>query len=113
MEATDREIAIRTWEFRERELPRVPPDGWADTTDRLRETVCLIVEHTVDGVERVEPFEGYATDTERFDASVTVDEIDHELVQLIERRSQSESDGGDGTADSTQQFDLDQALDRL
>lgn len=113
MEATDREIEIRTWEFRERELPRVPPDGWADTTDRLRETVCLIVERTVDGVERVEPFEGYATDTERFDATVTVDEVGHDLVQLVERRPQSERDGGDGTADSTQQFDLDRALDRL
>ena len=113
MEDSDREIEIRTWEFRERELPRVPPDGWADTTDRLRETVCLIVERTVDGVERVEPFEGYATDSERFEATVTVDEIDHDLVQLVERRSQSTDDGEDGRGDSTQQFDLDQALDRL
>ena len=112
MEATDREIEIRTWEFRQQELPRVPPDGWADTTDRLRETVCLAVETAVDGVERVTPFEGYATDSERFDARVTVDEIDHDLVQLVERRSQ-EHDGTDNTGESTEQFDLDAALDRL
>jgi len=112
MEATDREIEIQTWAFRERELPRVPPEGWADTTDRLRETVCLAVETAVDGVEGVEPFEGYATDRERFDAAVTADEIDHDLVQLAERRPQ-EGDGEDEAADSTQQFDLDQALDRL
>lgn len=113
MEETDREIEIRTWELRERELPRVPPDGWADTTDRLRETVCLVVEETVDGVERVEPFEGYATDRERFDAKVTVAEVDHDLVTIIEDGSPSGNGGSATGSDSTEQFDLDDALDRL
>jgi len=109
----NREIEIQTWEFRELELPRVPPKGWADTTDRLRETVCLVVEETVDGVERVEPFGGYATDRERFDARVTVDEIDHDLVQLVDRQSQTETDRLEKGTDSTEQFDLNEALERL
>ena len=116
MSPRDAELVIETWRFRERELPRVPPTGWA-TTDRLREAVCLAVACSVDGVERVEPFEGPATERERFEATVTAESVEHDLVRL----AGSASDGSAVEADepresfdeSTEQFDLDEALDRL
>ena len=116
MSPRDAELVIETWRFRERELPRVPPTGWA-TTDRLREAVCLAVACSVDGVERVDPFEGPATERERFEATVTAESVEHDLVRL----AGSASDGSTAEADepresfdeSTEQFDLDEALDRL
>jgi len=124
MTPRDAELVIETWELRERALPRVPPTGWA-TTDRLREAVCLAVECAVDGVERVESFEGPATDRERFDAAVTTESIDHDRVSLLTSSpgdassanatdSAGAADGrGDGFEETTEQFDLDDALDRL
>ncbi len=162
----DVEVEIRTWAFRDRELPRVPPDGWATTTDRLRETVCLAIERSVDGIERIEPFAGPARERERFEATVAVgdrdgddpgddnadrddfgDVADHvdldgfadEYVRLIRTRSAGGSSGaesgddsvapsdgesagtgadatgrsGDDFEERTEQFDLDEALDRL
>jgi hypothetical protein len=116
MSPDDAELVIETWRFRERELPRVPPTGWA-TTDRLREAVCLAVASSVDGVERVEPFEGSATERERFEAVVTAESIDHDLVRLVDSASDESTAGTDGPRESfdesTEQFDLDEALDRL
>ena len=123
MTPRDAELVIETWELRERALPRVPPTGRA-TTDRLREAVCLAVECAVDGVERVEPFEGSATDRERFDAAVTTESIDHDRVSLLTSSGNASSasatdsagaaDGrGEGFEETTEQFDLDDALDRL
>lgn len=107
-------VEIRTWELRERALPRVPPDGWA-TTDRLREAVCLAVECAVGGVERVRPFEGPAAERERFDAVVTADQLDHDCVRTV--TSSGDADPSDGSGDEfeerTEQFDLDDALERL
>jgi len=111
MSPRDAELVIETWQFRERELPRVPPAGWA-TTDRLREAVCLAVACSVEGVEGVEPFEGPASERERFDATVTAESIDDELVGLV--TPASERDGEEKEfGESTEQFDLDEALDRL
>lgn len=107
-------VEMRTWDLRERALPRVPPDGWA-TTDRLREAVCLAVECAVDGVERVRPFEGPAAERERFDAVVTTDQLDHDYVRTV--MSSESSDGSaapdDEFEERTEQFDLDDALERL
>ncbi|MEZ3164603.1 hypothetical protein ABNG03_12720 [Halorubrum sp. RMP-47] len=111
MSSRDAEVIIETWQFRDRELPRVPPAGWA-TTDRLREAVCLAVTCSVEGVERVEPFEGPASERERFEATVTAESIDDELVRLVPPAS--ERDGEEKEfSESTEQFDLDEALDRL
>ena len=139
------ELEIRTWAFRERELPRVPPAGWATTTDRLRETVCLAIESSVDAIGRIEPFEGPARERERFEATVAVDDRDREnsgddsdpgdiadrvdlggfaddYVRLTPSRSVGDSSGagldttersGDDFEERTEQFDLDEALDRL
>ncbi|OYR73889.1 hypothetical protein [Halorubrum ezzemoulense] len=107
----DAELAIETWRFRDRALPRVPPSGWG-TTDRLREAVCRAVACSVDGVERVEPFSGPATEHERFDATVTADSIDHDLVRLVTPASESDGEQKE-FSESTEQFDLDEALDRL
>jgi hypothetical protein len=126
MDSRDAELVIETWRFRERALPRVPPTGWA-TTDRLREAVCLAVACSVDGVERVEPFEGPASERERFDAAVTADSIDHDCVSLLTppggdgvADGNDATDGNDGPAgrdegfaERTEQFELDDALDRL
>ena len=124
MTARDAELVIETWQFRERALPRVPPAGWA-TTDRLREAVCLAVACSVDGVERVEPFSGPATERERFAARVTTDSIDDEHVQLLAPAGDESGDGESTAAsgatgadkehfeETTEQFDLDEALDRL
>lgn len=138
MDPCDATLAVETWQFRETHLPRVPPHGWA-TTNRLREAVCLAVACTVDGVEDVTSFEGPATERERFDATVTTDSVDHELVCVVSiasdasamdepAPSESSTAGAakDGTSDSsapgdnrdafeqrTEQFDLDEALDRL
>ncbi len=116
-------LAVETWRFREAHLPRVPPSGWA-TTNRLREAVCLAVASAVDGIEDVDPFEGPAAERERFDATVTTDAVDHELVRVVSVATEGAST--DGTSDSpapdghgegfeqrTEQFDLDEALDRL
>jgi len=121
MSSRDAELVIETWRFRERALPRVPPSGWA-TTDRLREAVCLAVACAVDGVERVEPFEGPATERERFDAAVTAESIADEHVRLVSSPAESGS-AAEGSAsedrraaefeETTEQFDLDEALDRL
>jgi hypothetical protein len=143
------ELEIRTWAFRERELPRVPPEGWATTTDRLREAVCLAIENSVDAIGRIEPFEGPARERERFEATVAVDGHDggspgedtdsddglgdiadrvdlggfaDEYVRLTRSRSAMDSSGGgtgsterseDDFEERTEQFDLDEALDRL
>ena len=116
MAPRDAELVIETWRFRERELPRVPPTGWA-TTDRLREAVCLAVACSVDSVERVEPFTGPATDRERFEATVTAESVEHDLVRLAEPASDESTAGADEPRESfdesTEQFDLDEALDRL
>ena len=117
MSTREAELVIETWRVRERDLPRVPPTGWG-TVDRLREAVCLAVACRVDGVERVEPFEGPAAERERFAATVTTDTVDDDLVSLRPARS---ADGADGStrdeegsfAETTEQFDLDEALDRL
>jgi len=118
------ELEIETWRVRERALPRVPPDGWG-TVDRLREAVCLAVACAVEGVEEVEPFEGPAAGRERFEATVTADSIDHEHVRLASPTSTGSStdDGADSSGvsdgrgedfdETTEQFDLDDALDRL
>lgn len=107
-------VEIRTWELRERALPRVPPDGWA-TTDRLREAVCLAVECAVDGVEQVHPFEGPASERERFDATVTADQLDHDWVRTVASSDAANPSDGpdDGFEEQTEQFDLDDALERL
>ncbi|ELZ60558.1 MULTISPECIES: hypothetical protein [Halorubrum] len=116
MPLRDAELEVETWRFRERELPRVPPAGWA-TTDRLREAVCLAVACSVDGVERVDPFAGPATERERFDATVTAESVDHDLVRLVtpaSDRPEGEADAKrESFGESTEQFDLDEALDRL
>ncbi|GAA0541943.1 hypothetical protein ABNG02_13080 [Halorubrum ejinorense] len=120
MSPRDAELVIETWRVRERDLPRVPPSGWG-SVDRLREAVCLAVACGVDGVERVEPFEGPASERERFAATVTKESVDDELVRV---RPSSDSSDGDATPDATsgrdeafedttEQFDLDEALDRL
>lgn len=117
----DATIAVETWAVRERALPRVPPDGWA-TTDRLRTAVCLAIESSVDGITRVEPFDGAAKQRERFDAVVTAEEFDDEHVRLVEPRSvgdgdaeptESDTAGGEAFEERTEQFDIDEALDRL
>ena len=114
MSSRDAELVVETWRFRERELPRVPPTGWA-TTDRLREAVCLAVACSVEGVERVEPFEGPASERERFEATVTAESIDDELVRLVPPASERGGEEKEETefSESTEQFDLDEALDRL
>ena len=123
MSARDAELVIETWRVRERDLPRVPPAGW-ESVDRLRAAVCAAVVCGVDGIERVEPFEGPATDRERFAATVTTESVDDEFIRVRPASDSSDSpDGGarsDATtgpeeefADETEQFDLDEALDRL
>jgi len=120
MAARTAEVVIETWQFRERALPRVPPSGWA-TTDRLREAVCLAVACSVDGVEHVEPFSGPATERERFDATVTAESIEDEHVRLVASPSETDDAESSTTRDgretdfeeTTTQFDLDEALDRL
>lgn len=120
MSSRDAELVIETWRVRERDLPRVPPAGWG-SVDRLREAVCLAVACGVDGVERVEPFEGPAADRERFTATVTTDSVDDELVRVRPAADSSGEDAADdrttgrdeGFEDTTEQFDLDEALDRL
>ena len=118
MSARDAELVIETWRVRERDLPRVPPAGW-ETVDRLREGVCLAVACSVDGVEHVEPFGGPATERERFDARVTTDAVDDDRVHVRTPPSEesAESDRaaerGDDFEETTEQFDLDDALDRL
>jgi hypothetical protein len=118
-------IEVQTWEFRDHELPRVPPAGWAETTDDLRAAVCAAIECRVDGIDSIEPFSGAARDRERFDAVVTTDAVASEYVRLCAPRSSSEADldtdnnGRDDTNRSdefetrTEQFDLDEALERL
>jgi hypothetical protein len=72
-------------------------------------------------VERVEPFEGPASERERFDAAVTAESIDHDCVSLLTPpEGDGVADGNDGPdrrdegfAERTEQFDLDDALDRL
>lgn len=118
MTAREAEIVIETWQFRERALPRVPPSGWA-TTDRLREAVCLAVACSVDGVERIEPFSGPASDRERFDATVTTESIDDEHVHLLSTPTEADTEGSTAAGrepdfeERTTQFDLDEALERL
>jgi len=117
-------IEVKTWEFRDRELPRVPPAGWAETTDDLRAAVCAAIECRVDGIDSIEPFSGPARDRERFDAVVTTDAVASEYVRICAPRSSSEADldtdddrdGTDRTDEfetRTEQFDLDEALERL
>lgn len=123
MSTRDAELVIETWRIRERDLPRVPPEGW-ETVDRLREAVCLAVGCSVDGVERVEPFAGPATERERFHAEVTTDAVGDEHVHIRDAistdSSSTDSDAsttvderGDAFDETTEQFDLDEALDRL
>ncbi|MFC7325934.1 hypothetical protein ACFQMF_15305 [Halorubrum rutilum] len=123
MSTRDAELVIETWRIRERDLPRVPPEGW-ETVDRLREAVCLVVTCRVDGVEYVEPFAGSATKRERFHAEVTTDAIgdDHIHIQDDISTDSSSTDSGPSTTanergdsfdETTKQFDLDEALDRL
>ncbi|WP_283402785.1 hypothetical protein [Halorubrum sp. DM2] len=124
MPSRSAELVIETWQVRERSLPRVPPDGW-ETIDRLREAVCLAVACAVEGVEDIEPFEGPAAERERFEATVTADSIGHEHVRIASPTSAGSStdDGadpselsdarGEGFDETTEQFDLDDALDRL
>ena len=123
MPTRDAELVIETWRVRERDLPRVPPEGWG-TVDRLREAVCLAVACSVDGVERVESFAGPATERERFQAEVTTDAVGDELVSIRDAVSKESSPNGSGAStatdergdefsETTEQFDLDEALDRL
>jgi hypothetical protein len=119
MTAREAELVIETWRVRERDLPRVPPAGWG-TVDRLRAAVCLAVECGVDGVERVEPFDGPASDRERFAATVTTDAVDDDLVSVRPAPADDGAEGGAASRDddasfeeTTEQFDLDEALDRL
>ena len=49
---------------------------------------------------------------ERFDATVTADSIDHDLVRLVTPASESDGEQKE-FSESTEQFDLDEALDRL
>ena len=118
MPARDAELVIETWRVRERDLPRVPPAGWG-SANRLREAVCLAVACSVDGVERVDSFEGPAAERERFSARVTADAVDDDLVHVRTPRSagSEESDRaaerGDDFEETTEQFDLDDALARL
>jgi hypothetical protein len=119
MAARDAELVLETWKLRERLLPRVPPEGWG-TTDRLRHAVCLAVVHAVDGVESVESFEGSATERERFQAAVSGDTIDDEHVTIVTPLGTENSasvEPPDETRETfdaeTEQFDLDDALDRL
>src|SRR6056297_1955936 len=97
MSPRDAELVIETWRVRERDLPRVPPAGWG-SVDRLRAAVCLAVACGVDGIERVEPFEGPATERERFAATVTTESVDDDLVRV---RPSSDSSDGDASADAT------------
>ncbi|KOX95988.1 hypothetical protein [Halorubrum tropicale] len=119
MSTREAELVIETWRLRERDLPRVPPAGWG-TVDRLRAAVCLAVECAVDGVDRIEPFEGPASERERFAATVTTDAVDDALVSVRPAPAEGETDDetearGDGESfeETTKQFDLDEALDRL
>lgn len=123
MSTRDAELVIETWRIRERDLPRVPPEGW-ETVDRLREAVCLVVACSVDGVERVQPFAGPATEREQFHAKVTTDAVGDEHVHIRDAVSTDPSstnsgapttvnERGDEFNDTTEQFDLDEALDRL
>jgi len=114
MASRDAELVIETWKFRERALPRVPPTGWA-TTDGLREAVCFAVACSVDGIEHVEAFSGPATERERFKATVTTDAIDDEHVTLVSPADSSTAAEAGTTefGETTEQFDLDEALNRL
>lgn len=119
MATREAELVIETWRVRERDLPRVPPAGWG-TVDRLRAAVCLGVECSVDGIDRVEPFEGPASERERFAATVTTNAVDDALVSVRPASSEDGADDGDAGRDggesfeeTTEQFDLDEALDRL
>jgi hypothetical protein len=122
MSCRDVELVLETWQLRASLLPRVSPSGWT-TTDRLRAAVCLAVPCVVDGVERIDPFEGPATERERFDATVTAASIDHEQVRVVTPVSGADADAsegvetsdarGDDFEETTEQFDLDEALDRL
>ncbi|WP_241658454.1 hypothetical protein [Halorubrum sp. BOL3-1] len=75
----------------------------------------------VDGIGRVEPFEGPATERERFAATLTTESVDDELIRVRPTLDTADGDAaGDATAgrdedfeDTTEQFDLDEALDRL
>ena len=119
MSTREAKLVIETWRLRERDLPRVPPAGWG-TVDRLRAAVCLAVECAVDGVDRIEPFEGPASERERFAATVTTDAVDDALVSVRpapgEEGTDDEGagrDDGESFEETTEQFDLDDALDRL
>lgn len=110
---TDHEIAVETWQLSTEMLPRVKPTGWCETTDRLRETMCLLIETAVNGVESVEPYEGRATERERYRATLSTDEVDHDRIEVV---TASATDGpptrheGEST---TETFDVDDALSDL
>ncbi|OTF06138.1 hypothetical protein [Halorubrum sp. SD612] len=119
MTTREAELVIETWRVRERDLPRVPPSGWG-TVDRLRAAVCLAVECGVDEVERVDPFAGPASERERFAATVTADAVDDDLVSVRpapadDADADADATRGDGESfeETTERFDLDDALDRL
>jgi len=116
MSAHDTELVMETWTLRERLLPRVPPDGWATIND-LRAAVCLAVPHVVDGIDSIEPYDGPPTERERFEATVAAESIDDEHVHVATADEPSEADPTDGRREdfdeTTEQFDLDEALDRL
>jgi len=115
MSSPDAKLVIETWRVRERDLPRVPPAGW-ESVDRLRAAVCLAVACRVDGIERVEPFDGPASNRERFAATVTTESVDDDLVQVRPPSSTADdatSERDETFEDTTEQFDLDEALDRL
>jgi len=139
MPPRDVTLEIRTWAFRDDELPRVPPAGWAETTDSLRAAVCVAIECACDAVVSIEPFEGPARERERFDAVVTDTRVEHEYVTVRTPEREGEkvgegddgggsggNDGGDssnnhdstpdranGFESRTEQFDIDDALERL
>lgn len=120
-------IEVNTWKLRDRELPRVPPAGWAETTDGLRAAVCAAIECGVDGIVSVEPFSGPAGERERFDAVVSTDTVESEYVRICAPRSsdgeadsdrdedgaRADGDRSESFESKTEQFDLDEALDRL
>jgi hypothetical protein len=120
MATREAELVIETWRVRERDLPRVPPTGWG-SVDRLRGAVCAAVACGVDGIERVEPFEGPASEREHFAATVTAESIDDEFIHVRPASNSSDGDassesatgGTEGFEDTTEQFDLNDALDRL
>jgi hypothetical protein len=133
-------LAVESWAYETANLPRVLPDGW---THFEMIAAALEAELDGDGVVGVDPDPDGAvgSSTHWYDATVRTDEtgepgeIDHEHVRVAsvgsddgegdgsddDAGSGGDADGGDPTQTTlghdgettTEEFDVDDALDRL